>query len=96
MPFSSCRPPAGLPRSCCRQLLLPGGAAGGSSRGTDGVVLGRGAITLQAPNPFGWQRLRPQILSPRPPKFEGSTGPHTPAQASFSFAEGNIWCLPSS
>ena len=61
MPFSSCRSPAGLPRSCCRQLLLPGGAAGGSSRGTDGVVLGRGAITFQAPNPFGWHRLRPQI-----------------------------------
>ncbi len=61
MPFSSCRPPAGLPRSCCRPLLLPGGAACGSSRGTDGVVLGRGAITFQAPNPFGWHRLRPQI-----------------------------------
>ena len=40
IPFSSCRPPAGLPRSCCRQLLLPGGAAGGSSRGAGGVALG--------------------------------------------------------
>ncbi len=61
MPFSSCRSPAGLPRSRCRLLPLPGGAAGGSSRGTDGVVLGRGAIPFKAPNPFGWHRPRPQI-----------------------------------
>ena len=61
MPFSSCRPSAGLPRSCCRLLRLPGGAAGGSSRGTDGVALGRGAIPLTAPIPFGGHRLRPQI-----------------------------------
>ena len=39
MPVSSCRPPAGVPRLCCRLLRCDG--AGGSSRGADGGVLGR-------------------------------------------------------